>query len=299
MLKERAMRIALYGSVLLHMLSFLLYYGVRRLYPLSTHSPSEKSGEIEKRIEFELVETPEDAQTETPPEDARLLSDKNAVAREETPPEEKVPDGLPYAEGDFEIKNLPHAPPHPDAPPAAESVPEEFAEDRSDGDGSPESETTTFLKQIEAHRDFLKDVRRDLESARSSPSSGLLGADRQVQFDNRTSSAKNVGGLSFNTYNWNFAPYMLEMKRRIEGNMFPPPAFRLGLLGSATTVIRFRIARTGQLRSVERLSHDGHKWLESTSEDAIELSAPFPPLPADFPKEYLEVTGKFLYILTK
>jgi len=292
--EERATRIALYGSVLLHMLFLLMYEGVHRRYPFSLSSSSSHevtSEEREKRIEFELVETPEDARTETPADDARLLSDKNAAAREEVAPEEELPADLPYAEGDLALKNLTHPSPGSEAP-AAPRAPEESAADHVDEDVS-----TSFLEQIEAHRDFLESIRRDLQSARTDAPSGLLGPDRQVQFDHRTSSARNVGGLSFDTYNWHFAPYMLEMKRRIERNMFPPPAFRLGLLGSATTIVRFRIARTGRIENLELISHDGHKWLESTSTDAIKLSAPFPPLPADFPKEYLEVTGKFLYVL--
>ena len=293
MFEERATRIALYGSVLLHLLFLLMYEGVHRLLPFSVSaSPSYEAApeEREKRIEFELVETPEDARTEAPSEDTHLLSDKTAAAREEIAPEEELPVGLPYAEGDLALKNLTqHAP--------ASSTPS--AQEEALKDPPEETQAATFVEQIESHRDFLANIRRDLQSARSDAPSGLLGPDRQAQFDNRTSSTRNVGGLSFDTYNWHFAPYMLEMKRRVESNMFPPPAFRLGLLGSATTIIRFRIARTGRLESLELISHDGHKWLESTSTDAIKLSAPFPPLPADFPKEYLEVTGKFLYVLTR
>lgn len=299
MFEERATRIALYGSVLLHLLFLLMYEGVHRLRPFSVSaSPSYEAApeEQEKRIEFELVETPENARTEAPSEDTHLLSDKTAAAREEIAPEEELPVGLPYAEGDLALKNLIQPAPGSNETP----IPEEAMEDHTDDDASPEeTQTTTFVEQVEAHRDFLANIRRDLQSARSDAPPGLLGPDRQAQFDNRTSSTRNIGGLSFDTYNWHFAPYMLEMKRRVESNMFPPPAFRLGLLGSAETIIRFRIARTGRVESLELISHDGHKWLESTSTDAIKLSAPFPPLPADFPKEYLEVTGKFLYVLTR
>jgi hypothetical protein len=36
-----------------------------------------------------------------------------------------------------------------------------------------------------------------------------------------------------------------------------------------------------------------------TSSNAIEVSAPFLPLPRDFPEDYLEVTGKFIYFVQK
>ena len=99
MFEERATRIALYGSVLLHLLFLLMYEGLHRLHPFSVSaSPSYEaaSEEPEKRIEFELVETPEDARTEAPAENTHLLSDKTAAAREEIAPEEELPSGLPY-----------------------------------------------------------------------------------------------------------------------------------------------------------------------------------------------------------
>ena len=47
------------------------------------------------------------------------------------------------------------------------------------------------------------------------------------------------------------------------------------------------------------LKFEGHESLVETSVQAVENSSKFNPLPADFPENYLEVTGQFGYQLLK
>ena len=104
-------------------------------------------------------------------------------------------------------------------------------------------------------------------------------------------------GIAPYTYEWDFAPYLLELKRRIRRNIFPPIAFtRLGMI-SGVTLLRFKIYPDGQLRDLKILGYEGDRSLMETSQTAVEISAPFPDLPSDFPEPYLEVTGKFLYLI--
>ena len=60
---------------------------------------------------------------------------------------------------------------------------------------------------------------------------------------------------------------------------------------------RFRITRDGQLIGQKILGYEGEKALIETSKRAVEVSAPFWPLPDDFPQDYLEVTARFYYIV--
>jgi hypothetical protein len=66
---------------------------------------------------------------------------------------------------------------------------------------------------------------------------------------------------------------------------------------SGETLLRFKIYPNGQLRDLEILGYEGHESLMRTSSNAVEASAPFPKLPSDFPEPYLEVTGKFMYLI--
>ena len=115
--------------------------------------------------------------------------------------------------------------------------------------------------------------------------------------DQRRTRAEDQGGLSFNTYAWEWAPYMLMLKERIQRNIFPPIAFtRLGAISGAS-LLRFRIYPDGHMERLAILDYQGDKSLADTSYNAVSISAPFPPLPENFPESYLEVTGKFIYFI--
>jgi TonB family protein len=118
-----------------------------------------------------------------------------------------------------------------------------------------------------------------------------------VDFKNLASSLARKGGVIFNTYEWDFAPYMLAMKRRVERNMHPPYAFTHMGMVSGTNILSFTVLRDGTVKGLRILGSETHFSLDRTSLRAVELSAPFFPLPDDFPEDVLEVTARFSYII--
>ena len=121
---------------------------------------------------------------------------------------------------------------------------------------------------------------------------------RQVQMNSSQTRALERGGLQLSTYAWNFAPYLSYLKQHIGGHIFPPRAFGLGLL-EGNTRVRFRIGRDGRLEGPEMIEFEGSPMLRDTSVKAVELSAPFKPLPSDFPDDYLEIVGSFEYLIMR
>lgn len=298
MYSNKRLKIALVVSVVLHVLIFL-FWSVMAKYHLFATEVVENSDLQENPIVFEfeqnkpktVIETPDDANT-TEPEQADYLSDKNALARNEDP-SNLTELGDPYARGDFRVPELPTASgPAGEPGQPAEQTQQSSSPDKPLESEDEDSEALLADRSVDFKKDYL--VR--------SPQSAMSGASQnnpKVRYDNRSSRAPDMGGLSFNTYDWDFAPYMLTLKKKVEGNIFPPPAFtRLGLI-SGETLLRFKIYPNGELRDLEILDYQGHKTLMETSVRAIEVSAPFMKLPADFPEKYLEVTAKFSYFIKK
>lgn len=292
-LQRHLLKITFVISLVIHWLFFAFYPRLSdiRLFPATIADLIKEKPPEEKRLTFELVETPESARQETPPTDARLLSDKNSRAMNPVRKPELPAGAEPYSVGDFDVKNLPQPPSE-----AAASRP------GSDGQSANRSDNRS----------------REEESATSSPAGRytfekfsrqkLMGSDQNAaanpaidrpQYDNRKFSVDEIGGLSFNTYNWDFAPYMLEMKRKVERNVFPPPAFtHMGLI-SGETLLRFKVLPSGAVKDLEVLKYVGHESLKETSVQAILMSSPFKPLPGDFPEDYLEVTASFHYYIKR
>lgn len=275
-LKEHRLIWAIGLSGLLHLFFFLFYarWGEIRIFPL----PATQMAQPERRIAFEIVETPEESQTETPPEKADLLSDKNALARDQQ--ESRMEDrGEPYSQGFIEAKSI-----------SAET-----------GEGKNAAKDRVEAQTLRREDVYTRGIQRTSESSEFSRSV-LLGqieaseASQPSVYKQKEFSVPDVGGLSFNTYAWDFAPYILELKRRIERNIYPPPAFtQLGFGGK--NILQFRIYPDGHLEGPEVLDYEGQKALVETSRKAIEISSPFWPLPEDFPEKYLEVTAKFYYFV--
>jgi outer membrane biosynthesis protein TonB len=238
----------------------------------------------------EVIATPTDARTTSQPRQADFLSDKNALARNQEPAPPLPVTGDPFSRGDMASHDLPVPPP---------SRQNEVAQAKPPAPAAPVDENAQGERAEagrEANADRAVAPEKKPEAAPGQPFRlDLPGvAHRQLE-----AQAAESGGLSFNTYDWDFAPYMLALKERIGRNIFPPLAFsRLGMI-DGDTLLRFKIYPDGRLDDLELLSYTGHRTLMETSRFAVTASAPFPSLPADFPKSYLEVTAKFSYFIKR
>jgi len=297
-LNARVRAYSIAASICLHILLLLLWVLGERL-DLFAIAADRAFPTAEEPLIFEIVqpreviETPDDAETVDNQQKADYLSDKNALARNNEPaPDLELAD--PYARGDLDVPELPtqQLPPGNEMEKAMKGPETEEATD-----GQPEDDSRT--DDLYAYNS-LRDLPR--ESLLRSPSVGEPGirdAIPGVLFDNPDSRASDTGGLSFNTYDWDFAPYMLTLKKKIQRNIYPPMAFTsMGWISGEST-IKFRIYPSGRMEGLEVLGYTGHRSLMETSYQAIEISAPFSLLPPDFPEEYLEVTARFSYLVGK
>ena len=267
-------------SLLLHLL-FLMIYGFGTHYHLLTFGKVQP--EIEKRIVFELAETPEKSNTATKPERPDYLSDKDMKAQNLI--QTKQRGDTPFAPGELEqaTEFVPKA-----TEKAAETAPATTEATQTGEKSLPEQSETEFSFLTPGERKFS----RDLLTGRSSRSR----TTPEVTHRSEKFSVDDLGGFAFNTYNWDFAPYLLHLKKTIQRHIFPPPAFtQMGII-NGKNILRFKIFPDGQMRDLVLIGYEGHKTLVETSINAVTNSTPFRPLPQNFPEPFLEVTASFMYI---
>jgi hypothetical protein len=233
----------------------------------------------------EVIATPAAAPTTPKPQKAAFLSDKNALARnQELAPQLMVKDD-PFSRGDMASHDLLPQPPSPKKDDERQAKPDPSKKNPDTASDLPLDENALAALQ---HEPEAAAAKRPFQLR-------LPGIPHQQQ----EARAAESGGLSFNTYDWDFAPYMLALKERIGRNIFPPLAFsKLGMI-DGDTMLRFKIYPDGRLSDLELIGYTGHHSLMETSRFAVTASAPFPDLPADFPKPYLEVTAKFSYFIKR
>ncbi len=262
-------------SLLLHLLFVLLMNVSEGIIPVKT-SLAAPMREVEKRLVFEIVESNPAFETEQAPADADLVSDKNTIASDNLAGME-MEANRPHSEGFSRSAELP----------------------------GQEMDISGLMKKqpMETETGFSTekfDLGNITENNKNQADMNeLLMNSSNSDPDNQFKNARDLGGFSLSTYEWDFAPYMLELKKRIGRNVTPPPAFtKLGLI-SGWYVIRFTITREGDIKTLQVLDYKGSEALKETSINAVKYSFPFKPLPADFPEKELVVTGYFEFTIRR
>lgn len=103
-------------------------------------------------------------------------------------------------------------------------------------------------------------------------------------------------GLSFSTKEFSDWGYLQRLKEKIERVwQYPPEAAERGIFGDL--YIKFIIDKKGKLISIELIRTSGYRMLDDAAIKALKDAQPFWPLPDDWQKDSLTITGHFIYTL--
>ncbi|MCI0513969.1 energy transducer TonB [candidate division KSB1 bacterium] len=258
--------------------------------------------EPERPLEFELVDTPEQVAPLAPGTDANYVSDKSAQAQDAEPAADK-PLGEAYAAGQFDVPE--YGQNNTEAQPEAVTDATRDQTQKSNAKFNYPESYDQITQDIATNARIRDESLHATELSRppqsGNPDRRPLRSNQAPLREQTETSAHNLGGFSLNTYAWNWAPYLLDMKHKINRNIFPPRAYTsLGVI-SGESLIRFKVQRNGHVADIEILNYSGHRSLMETSVNSIKSAEPFLSLPYDFPKaqKYLEVTAHFQYLISK
>lgn len=87
-----------------------------------------------------------------------------------------------------------------------------------------------------------------------------------------------------------FGPYMQELQRRIKLNWNPPKGNE-----SRRIIVLFKIAKSGRMLSCRVIKSSGLLAADQAALRAVELTAPFKPLPVEFKGESIDIQFTFDY----
>lgn len=125
------------------------------------------------------------------------------------------------------------------------------------------------------------------------PKSFLFDKETIEKFAKKSPQEKE---LTFDTSELKHRGYMRMLKDKIESIWkYPHKAARQGIAGDL--YIKFSIKKDGRLGEVELMRTSGHKDLDEAAMKAIKDAEPYWPLPEDWDKDTLEITGHFIYLI--
>lgn len=285
------------ASILVHGLGLLMFALYQRSLPVTEEEAESKP------IEFVVV--PEETEVEPPPEtEERAI--ENSVAEqdteaEETIDDEQISDDIPPATAPEPEPVLPPEPtppapdPEPVPPPAAEPEPQPTA-------AEPEPDPVATRLPPEPDPEPPETTPPPTQPEENSASS-LLGGDYQRTLANgggdaffspealEYESVLNPGQINA-LKDIDLGPYFDEVRRRVKSNWK-----RSYQVEEYTTFLTFDIQKNGQITGLRVTQSSGSEQVDRESLEAVQNSAPFAPLPPDFPLESLGVRFSFnIYI---
>lgn len=235
-------------------------------------APEPEAAEQPRRF----TELPEDRADEAP-ESPDLLSNVDSRARDAAPGGESV--GMPRSEGIVDEPQVAMAPLETGGSPER-PAPE------------PESEGIDRVARPHPLAAF-QGIRPEVE--RPPVAEADVSDYEQLSADTPDGNAELEGAISLSTTAWHFAPWMQDFKRAVQGNWYPPYAFKAGVINGWTHV-ELEVGRDGELLSAVVRGEEGHGSLREASLAALRAAAPFTALPHDFPDETLVINLRMDYL---
>lgn len=172
-----------------------------------------------------------------------------------------------------------------------EAVESDMAESREVTDMSGDEALYAFKNQQVFSKRLLGKSEERKEQEREKKKS----KDKEAEFLQKEFKAQMIGDYALSTYEWEFAPYMLDFQRKLQRVWTAPPAYsKLGLI-YGQTLVYLKVNRQGELVDFRVLGHEGHSSLRQSSINAIQAVFPFKELPADFKEKYLEIKLLMIY----
>ncbi len=127
-----------------------------------------------------------------------------------------------------------------------------------------------------------------MRASRELASAGLPGLLPNANRGSSEDGPLDRNGVSVKSVE--FGPYMAELKRRLSRNWRPPRGEK-----TRRVVLKFEIARDGTLRSLEVDESSGERVADQAAINAVEISAPFKPLPPSFSGDSVPILFTFDY----
>jgi outer membrane biosynthesis protein TonB len=286
---RKAIYITLIISVLLHLLGLMLITGYDVFALGQTEEP-----ELPEPLElvFEQPQQPQQPEQQYPEKFYEIVENPNATGKEPTQTD-KLSTESSLSQAPVIMPGQIREVPGSETDKKNQAVPQESTEEMQ------EKSQEALEKSIMAYKEnkaFSRSALTGQQPVQENQENVEEAADRG-ETPNRPEGfdAELVGDFALSTYEWDWAPYWLAFKRKLQRVWYAPPAYyELGLI-HGHTILRFKISRNGQISDMEVLRQVGHTSLEQSSVNAIEAVFPFLPLPNSFPEEYLEVTVKMIY----
>jgi outer membrane biosynthesis protein TonB len=306
-------REAIWLSVILHLFVIILLWNSEKLVALWPHRPVVLAirTDADRSKDATFLELPADEQKLTRRPNAKVISDKDRIATSKAPQinHEELKKILESSRPGQPGANT-QQPPAQGQPAQNQAAPQENPQPSS-GFAQPQpSDQTAQLRmppQTRAQPDFNARMTAGSmidQAARAAAENrghygGGQGGDYGLSQGRGGAKALDQAEILTDTMGVDFGPYLTQIVQRVRQNWYSimppsvyPPIFKQGKLA-----IEFVILKDGTVSGMMRDTSSGDVGLDRAAWGSITMSAPFPPLPKEFPGKLLGLRFYYFYNL--
>ncbi len=264
--------------------------------PLAVMTPSD----VLNQKDLTYLELPPDQLKQLKPPDTNVISDKNRISAS-LHPDQKM------------LKQMrDSAPPQPQGPqqpqmpaPQPQGQPEQSQNQPQPSVTQQEAPPEDAKLQVPVAKPSFKtggsagsvldQATRHVAENRGGGSGGSYGDFGRAQ----PGGGREAAGVEIlsDTMGVDFGPYLQRVKHAVEGNWYAviPEIAKPPLLREGNVVIDFVILKDGRVAGMRVAGPSGESSFDRAAWSGISASNPFPPLPAEFRGEYLQLRFHFFY----
>ena len=309
-------REALWLSVILHLMVIILLWNSEKLMGLLPHRTVDLAirADADRSKDATFLELPPDEQKLTRRPDAKVISDKDRVATSKAPQinREELKQILRSSRPGPPGENAPQPPAQgqpPQNPVAQNQQPP--APQESSGFSQPQPSDQTARLQTPPQSRPMPNFKTSMtpgsaieqaEQAAAANRGGYGGAGQAGEFGSPGRSgakALDQAEILTDTMGVDFGPYLTRIVQIVKQNWYTlmPPSVYPPILKQGKLSIEFVILKDGKTTGMVVHTSSGDVALDRAAWGSITDSAPFPPLPKEFPGQILGLRFYYFYNL--
>lgn len=304
---------ALWLSVIIHLLVIILLWNSQKLIDLWPHRAVDLAITAnDKSKDATFLELPPDEQKLTRRPDAKVLSDKDRIATSKTPQinHEELKKLLQSAHPGQPGTHIP-APPAPGQPPpqVAQSQQPPTPQESQQGITPPQDNNQTAQLQTPPQNRPVPNFNTPLTAGSAIEQAERAAAENRGRSGGGQSGdyglTQGRGGpkaldqaeILTDTMGVDFGPYLTQITQRVRQNWYTimPPSVYPPILKQGKLAIEFVILKDGTVTAMARDVSSNDVGLDRAAWGSITMSAPFPPLPREFPGKLLGLRFYYFY----
>ena len=156
------------------------------------------------------------------------------------------------------------------------------------------NQATKNVESVKPNGDETSELRKSTKKVFSTMSS-IFRPRNETGVKNLETSSGKYGSFTLSSYEWEYAPYMLDWIEKIKRNWVEPISYLAGKGKGGQVIVKTTLFKSGKKKKIELIFTNVNDEMTNEAIKAVEKSFNLPELPESYKENELEVTFSMIY----